>query len=67
LLSNFKGTIDQVIDIPDVGQFYYEKFTDGMILQGIKFVDYYALRTSGTSYTRRLYFNSYYLARLYLN
>ncbi|MFA6346920.1 MAG: hypothetical protein WCX07_01350, partial [Dehalococcoidales bacterium] len=42
LLAKVKGTTDGVIDIPDIGQFYYEKFTDGIILQGITFIDYYA-------------------------
>jgi hypothetical protein len=52
LLAKVKGTTDGVIDIPDIGQFYYEKFTDGIILQGITFIDYYALRVAdGTTFT----------------
>ncbi|MDD3677788.1 MAG: hypothetical protein PHD14_00975 [Dehalococcoidales bacterium] len=52
LLAKVKGTTDGVIDIPDIGQFYYEKFTDGIILQGITFIDYYALSVAdGTTFT----------------
>ena len=39
ILAKVKGTSDGVIDIPDIAQFYYEKFTDGMVLQGVTFID----------------------------
>jgi hypothetical protein len=52
ILAKVKGTSDGVIDIPDIGQFYYEKFTDGMVLQGVTFIDCYALKVAdGTTFT----------------
>ena len=52
LLVTVKGTTDGVIDIDGAGRFYYEKFTDGMVLQGITFVDYYAYKVAdGTTFT----------------
>jgi hypothetical protein len=52
LLAKVKGTTDGVIDIDGVGCFYYEKFSDGMVLQGVTFVDYYAYKVAdGTTFT----------------
>ena len=52
LLAKVKGTTDGVIDIGGVGRFYYQKFTDGMVLQGVTFVDYYAYKVAdGTTFT----------------
>jgi hypothetical protein len=52
LLAQVKGTSDGVIDIDGVGRFYYEKFTDGMVLQGVTFADYYAYKVAdGTTFT----------------
>ncbi len=52
LVAQVKGTSDGVIDIPDFGRFYYEKFSDGIVLQGVTFIDYYALKVAdGTTFT----------------
>jgi hypothetical protein len=52
LLAKVKGTSDGVIDIGGVGRFYYEKFTDGMVLQGVTFIDYYSYQVAqGTTFT----------------
>jgi hypothetical protein len=52
LLTKVKGTNDGVIDINGVGRFYYEKFTDGMVLQEVTFVDYYSYQAAqGTTFT----------------
>jgi hypothetical protein len=52
LLAKVKGTNDGVIDIEGAGRFYYRKFTDGVVLQGVTFIDYYALRVAdGTTFT----------------
>ena len=34
-MAKVKGTDYGVIDIDGTGRFYYEKFTDGMVLQGV--------------------------------
>jgi TM2 domain-containing membrane protein YozV len=46
LLAKVKGTNDGVIDIDGAGRFYYGKFTDGVVLQGVTVIDYYALRVA---------------------
>ncbi|MDD4924440.1 MAG: hypothetical protein PHF74_06360 [Dehalococcoidales bacterium] len=52
LLAKVNGTNDGVIDIEGAGRFYYEKFSDGVVLQGVTFIDYYALRVAdGTTFT----------------
>ncbi len=52
LLAKVKGTSDGVIDIDGVGRFYYEKFSDGVVLQGVTFIDYYAYKVAdGTTFT----------------
>lgn len=52
LLAQVKGTSDGVIDIGGAGRFYYEKFTDGMVLQSVTFIDYYSYKVAqGTTFT----------------
>jgi hypothetical protein len=52
LLAKVKGTTEGVIDIDGAGRFYYEKFTDGVVLQGVTFIDYYAYKVAdGTTFT----------------
>ena len=52
VMAKVKGTDYGVIDIDGTGRFYYEKFTDGMVLQGVTFIDYYVLKVAdGTTFT----------------
>jgi hypothetical protein len=52
LMAKVEGTTDGVIDIDGAGRFYYEKFSDGIVVQGVTFIDYYAYKVAdGTTFS----------------